>query len=66
MFLYRINQSLSHDSIISKKRKWILKEKRPVVTMARIHDKTIVFRVLSTNGEQFFRQHERDLTVNRL
>ena len=48
-----------HDSVLAKKRKWILKGKRPVVTVTGSHDKTIVYGVLSLDGKQLFRQYER-------
>jgi transposase len=48
-----------HDSVLAKKRKWILKYKRPVVTVTGSHDKTIVYGVLSLDGKQLFRQYER-------
>lgn len=48
-----------HDSIISNKRRWILKEKRPVAIVTGSHDKTIIYGVLSRDGKQFFRQYER-------
>ena len=48
-----------HDSVMTRKRRWILKEKRPVVTVTGSHSKTIVFGVLSLNGKQLFRQYER-------
>ena len=43
-----------------KKRRWIVKEKRPaVVTSAGSHYKTIIYGVLSLDGKQLFRQYER-------
>ena len=48
-----------HDSAMTRKRRWILKEKRPVVTVTGSHSKTIVFGVLSLDGKQLFRQYER-------
>jgi transposase len=48
-----------HDSVLAKKRKWILKEKRPVVTVTGSHDKTVVYGVLSLDGKQLFRQYDR-------
>ena len=48
------------DSILPGKRRWIQKEKRPVVTVTGSHSKTIVFGVLSADGgKQLFRQHDR-------
>ncbi len=43
----------------TKKRRWILKEKRPVVTITGSHDKAGFFEVLSLEGKQLFRQYER-------
>ena len=48
-----------HDSAMTRKRGWILKEKRPVVTVTGYHSKTIAFGGLSLDGKQLFRQHER-------
>ena len=48
-----------HDSVMTRKRGWISKEKRPVATVTGSHSKTIVFGVLSLNGKQLFRQCER-------
>ena len=48
-----------HDSGATTKRKWISKEKRPVVTVTGSHSKTIIFGVLSLDGKQLFRQYER-------
>ena len=48
-----------HDSAMTRKRGWILKEKRPVVTVTGSHSKTTVFGVLSLDGKQLFRQYER-------
>ena len=48
-----------HDSAMTRKRGWILKEKRPVVTVTGSHSKTIAFGVLSLDGKQLFRQYER-------
>jgi transposase len=43
-----------------KRRKWILKEKRPIVTVTGSHEKTIVFGTLSLVGrKQLFRQYDR-------
>jgi hypothetical protein len=46
-----------HDSWIKKK--WIVREKRPIVTVTGSHNKTIIFGVLSTDGKQLFRQYNR-------
>ena len=48
-----------HDSAMTRKRGWILKEKRPVVTVTGSHSKTIAFGVLSLDGKQLFRQYDR-------
>ncbi len=48
-----------HDSVLSRKKKWIIREKRPTVTITRSHDKTIVYGALSLDGKQLFRQNER-------
>ncbi len=47
------------DSVMTKRRKWIFKDKRPMVTVTGSHSKTIVFGVLSLDGKQLFRQYER-------
>jgi transposase len=44
---------------MTKRRKWIFKDKRPMVTVTGSHSKTIVFGVLSLDGKQLFRQYER-------
>jgi transposase len=41
------------------KRKWIVREKRPIVTVTGSHSKTIIFGVLSKDGKQLFRQYNR-------
>ncbi len=46
-----------HDLCI--RRKWIVREKRPIVTVIGSHNKTIVFGVLSNDGKQLFRQYNR-------
>ena len=48
-----------YDSVLVKKRRWIVKEKRPVVTVTGSHYKTIIYGVLSLDGKQLFRQYER-------
>ena len=48
-----------HDSTMSRKRRWISKEKRPLVTVTGSHCKTIVFGTLSLDGKQLFRQYDR-------
>jgi hypothetical protein len=48
-----------HDSAMTRKRGWILKEKRPVVTVTGSHSKTTIFGVLSLDGKQLFRQYDR-------
>jgi transposase len=46
-----------HDLYI--KRKWIVRQKRPIVTVTGSRDKTIIFGVLSSDGKQLFRQYDR-------
>jgi transposase len=41
------------------RRKWIIRQKRPIVTVTGSHNKTILFGVLSTDGKQLFRQYNR-------
>jgi hypothetical protein len=48
-----------YDSVLAKKRRWIVKEKRPVVTITGSHCKTIIYGVLSLDGKQLFRQYDR-------
>ncbi|MDN5867784.1 MAG: hypothetical protein L0H55_10355 [Candidatus Nitrosocosmicus sp.] len=48
-----------HDSIMVKRRKWITREKRPMVTVTGSHEKTIMYGALSLVGKQLFRQNER-------
>ena len=49
-----------HDSITTKRKRWIPKEKRPIVTVTGSHEKTIVFGTLSLVGrKQLFRQYDR-------
>jgi len=48
-----------YDSIMAKRRKWIIREKRPVVTVTGSHEKTIVYGVLSLDGKQIFRQDDK-------
>ncbi len=38
-----------HDLCI--KRKWIVKQKRPIVTITGSHNKTIIFGILSMDGK---------------
>ncbi len=39
------------------RRKWIIRQKRPVVTVTGSHNKTIIFfGVISNDGKQLFRQ----------
>ncbi len=45
--------------ILCMRRKWIVREKRRVVTVTGSHSKTIVFGVLSSDGKQLLRQHDR-------
>jgi hypothetical protein len=46
-----------HDLCI--KRKWLVKQKRPIVTVTGSHNKTIIFGILSMDGKQLFRQYTR-------
>jgi Icc-related predicted phosphoesterase len=46
-----------HDLCI--KRKWIVRQKRPIVTVTGSHDKTIIFGVLSNDGKHLFRQYDQ-------
>ena len=48
-----------HDSAMTKRRRWVPKEKRPMVTVTGSHSKTIAFGVLSLDGKQLFRQYDR-------
>lgn len=48
-----------YDSIMVKRRKWIVREKRPIVTVTGSHEKTIVYGVLSLDGKQLFRQDNK-------
>ena len=47
-----------HDSWI-KKKKWIVREKRPIVTVTGSHSKSVIFGVISRDGKQLFRQYDR-------
>ena len=47
-----------HDSIMTKRR-WIIKEKRPMVTVTGSHEKTIMYGALSLDGKQLFRQDDK-------
>ena len=44
---------------MTKRRKWVAKERRPVVTVTGSHSKTIIFGVPSLDGKQLFRQYDR-------
>lgn len=48
-----------HDSIMGKRRKWIIREKRPIATVTGSHEKTIVYGALSLDGKQLFRQDDK-------
>lgn len=48
-----------HDSVMTKRRKWIAKDRRPMVMVTGSHSKTIAFGVLSLDGKQLFRQYQR-------
>ena len=41
------------------KRKWISREKRPIVTVTGSHNKTIIFGIISNESKQLFRQYDR-------
>jgi DDE superfamily endonuclease len=45
-----------YDTLTTKRRKWITRDKRPVATVTGSHDKTIVYGALSLDGKQIFRQ----------
>ncbi len=47
-----------HDLYI-KRRKWVGRQKRPIVTITGSHNKTIVFGLLSNDGKQLFREYTR-------
>ena len=49
----------THGSAMTKRRKLIAKERRPIVTVTGSHSKTIAFGVLSLDGKQLFRQYGR-------
>lgn len=42
-----------------KRRKWIIRQKRPIATVTGSHEKTIVYGVLSLDGKQMFRQDDK-------
>ena len=42
-----------------KGRKWVMKDRKPMVTVTGSHSKTIAFGALSLDGKQLFRQYER-------
>ena len=48
-----------HDSLGAKRRKWIIRHKRPLATVTGSHEKTIVYGVLSLDGKQMFRQDDK-------
>jgi hypothetical protein len=41
------------------RRKWIVRQKRPILSVTGSHSKTIIFRALSVDGKQLFRQYNR-------
>ncbi|MER5176726.1 MAG: transposase [Candidatus Nitrosocosmicus sp.] len=53
-FLVEDESIFVHDSHV--RRKWIVRQKRPIVTVTGPHSKTIIFGVLSNDGKQLFRQ----------
>ena len=46
-----------HDVCI--RRKWIIRQKRPIITVTGSRSKTILFGVISSDGKQLFRQYDR-------
>jgi hypothetical protein len=42
-----------------KRRKWIIRDKRPMATVTRSHEKTIVYGVQSLDGKKLFRQDDK-------
>lgn len=49
-----------YDSLTAKTRKWIIRDKRPIITVTGSHEKTIVYGVLSLDGgKQLFRQDDK-------
>jgi len=48
---------------MTKRRKWIAKDRRPMVMVTGSHSKTIAFGVLSPDGKQLFRQYVSDSTA---
>ena len=47
-----------YDYVVRKK-KWIIVDKRPIVTVTGSHKKTIVFGSLSLEGKQLFKQYDK-------
>ena len=54
-----------HDSMV-KRRKWITREKRPVVTVTGSHEKTIVYGALSLDGSNSYSDKMTNLIVSPL
>jgi hypothetical protein len=54
---------LIYYSVLAKKRRWIVKEKRPVVTIKGSHYKTIIYGVLSLDGKNNYSDNTIDLTA---
>ncbi len=48
-----------HDSLMTKRRKWITREKRPLATVTGSHEKTSMYGALSLDGKQLFRQDDK-------
>jgi DDE superfamily endonuclease len=49
---------------VIRKKKWISKDKRPVVKVTGSRNKTIIFGCLSIEGKQLFRQYKKfDSTI---
>ena len=47
-----------YDYVVRRK-KWIIVDKRPIVTVTGSHKKTIVFGSLSLEGKQLFKQYDK-------
>lgn len=55
-----------HDSIATKTRKWIVRDKRPIVTITGSRDKTIVYGALSFwTVNSYSDKRKKDLTANQ-
>ena len=47
-----------YDCVVRRK-KWIIADKRPIVTVTGSHKRTIVFGCLSLQGKQLFKQYDK-------